>query len=79
MRKHRRNNPLTPEQRIKDNCRSYASTYLKRGKITREACKSCGEEKAEMHHPDYTKPLEVVWLCRRCHLRHHEEENLAQK
>ena len=79
MRKHRRNTPLTPEQRAKDNCRSYAGSYLKRGKITRSACRTCGEEKAEMHHPDYTKPLDIVWLCRPCHMQLHEGESRAKK
>ena len=49
------------------NCRSYASVYLKRGKLTRQPCAECGSEKSQMHHPDYSKPLDVVWLCRRHH------------
>jgi hypothetical protein len=35
-------------------------------------CAHCGAEPAEKHHPDYNKPLEVVWLCRRCHQRLHD-------
>jgi hypothetical protein len=35
-------------------------------------CQSCGrgseEVKMEYHHPDYDKPLEVIPLCRPCHL-----------
>lgn len=31
-------------------------------------CESCGEAKPlDGHHEDYSKPLEVVWLCRPCH------------
>lgn len=52
------------------NCRSYANTYERRGKLKREPCEDCGA-RAEKHHPDYSKPLEVVWLCRDCHLKHH--------
>ena len=69
MRKHRKLHPLTPEQRQKDNCRSYALVYLKRGKIQREPCKVCGE-KAEMHHEDYSQPLLIDWLCRKHHLEY---------
>lgn len=36
-----------------------------------EPCRVCGEMKAEMHHEDYSKPREVVWLCRLCHVRYH--------
>jgi ribosomal protein S27AE len=78
MRRWRRSHPLTEEQRRKDIARSYAGVYLRRGKIQREPCKRCGAEKAEMHHHDYDKPLEVEWLCRRCHLaEHHPREDRA--
>ena len=31
-------------------------------------CSNCGIECVpEAHHPDYTKPLEVIWLCHACH------------
>lgn len=43
------------------------------GKITRKPCEKCGEAKAEGHHEDYSKPLEVIWLCRKCHCNYHKE------
>lgn len=42
------------------------------GVLTPEPCEVCGAEKAEAHHPDYTKPLEVVWLCRKHHAALHK-------
>lgn len=31
-------------------------------------CHWCSnEKKVEAHHPDYNEPLEVVWLCAKCH------------
>lgn len=50
-------------------------TYaLKSGKIKRPYyCSNCEIKcKPESHHPDYTKPLYVVWLCRKCHLWKHK-------
>jgi hypothetical protein len=71
MRTWRASHPMTEEQRLKDISRSYANTYLKRGKIAPEPCVFCGA-KAQMHHPDYSKPLEIIWLCRKHHLRLHD-------
>ncbi len=43
---------------------------LKSGELIRKPCVKCGE-KAHGHHPDYSKPLEVMWLCRKHHLEEH--------
>lgn len=42
------------------------------GTLVPEPCEQCGEtEKTEAHHPDYTRPLDIVWLCRTCHRQLH--------
>lgn len=41
-------------------------------KIERKPCEVCGE-KAQAHHDDYSKPLEVRWLCPKHHSEHHVE------
>ena len=70
MREWRKAHPHSHEQREKDICRSYAKVYLKRGRLARRPCVMC-DARAEMHHPDYTRPLLVVWLCREHHLSLH--------
>ncbi len=37
------------------------------GKIIRGPCEICGVSKAHGHHDDYSKPLEVRWLCPKHH------------
>ena len=40
------------------------------GKLVREPCEVCGsEEDVQAHHEDYSKPLDVRWLCP----EHHRE------
>lgn len=40
-----------------------------KGILTRPSnCSKCGKRcKPDAHHADYSKPLEVTWLCRACH------------
>lgn len=69
----KKHSELTEEQKLKANCRSYLNVYLKRGKIIKGNCIKCNStEKVEAHHHDYTKPLDVIWLCRICHLNEHK-------
>lgn len=42
---------------------------LKAGKLVRWPCEVCGDAESDGHHPDYSKPLVVVWLCK----NHHKE------
>lgn len=47
---------------------------IESGKLTREPCSVCGAtEYVDGHHNDYTKPLDVVWLCRTHHRRLHQQ------
>jgi hypothetical protein len=62
---------LSPLQKMKANCRSYLNVYIKRGKIIKQPCCICGNPKAEAHHEDYSKPLDVIWYCREHHLKIH--------
>ena len=40
------------------------------GRLTPHPCWVCGK-RAEAHHPDYSRPLEVVWLCPGHHKQTH--------
>jgi len=48
---------------------------IKLGKLTRpELCQGCKNTgRVEAHHRDYTKPFEVVWLCKKCHGKEHRK------
>ena len=43
---------------------------IRYGKLKRKPCIVCNS-KAHAHHPDYSKPLDVIWLCPRHHKLEH--------
>jgi hypothetical protein len=50
---------------------------VQRGRIARGTlCERCGcaPKKLQMHHHDYTKPLDVLWLCTACHGKAHHKQ-----
>lgn len=55
--------------------KSYAHSVLnwavRTGAITKRPCEVCGAEPAQAHHYDYNKPLDVLWLCHKCHVKAH--------
>jgi transcription elongation factor Elf1 len=54
----------------KRSARSKTFTAIKNGTIKVLPCLICGE-KAEAHHHDYSRPLDVMWLCRTHHIEAH--------
>jgi hypothetical protein len=46
---------------------------IRRGEVKRQPCSQCGGLGAHAHHDDYSKPLEVTWLCRWHHHEHHRK------
>ena len=57
----------------KKNAHLKVSRAVMNGVLDRpKECENCGAEgKIHAHHPDYTKPLEVLWLCDTCHKQEH--------
>lgn len=55
--------------------RKKVAQALKTGRLKKEPCEQCGKEKADAHHDDYNKPLQVRWLCRSCHISWHKKNS----
>lgn len=52
---------------------------VRRGKIKKEPCVICTSIiNIESHHPDYSQPDWVIWLCRKCHKGLHKNEKFEQ-
>jgi hypothetical protein len=48
---------------------------IRTGRIIKKPCSVCGNKIAHGHHFDYSKPLEVVWLCP----LHHKERHMLER
>ena len=67
----KRMNILYPEKRT---ARVAVSNAVRDGRLVKpNQCSVCGGKGSpEAHHPEYGKPLEVVWMCRKCHRSLHK-------
>lgn len=71
-------------RRLKNNPHIYRAKHAariacKKGLIQMPLlCERCGKKGVlEKHHPDYDKPLEVVWVHKRCHSKLHSSRKIA--
>jgi hypothetical protein len=64
------------KQKIRDKlkCRSVLNNAVRDGILERPShCQVCNQEKLlDGHHSDYSKPLQVLWVCRKCHVAIHK-------
>lgn len=67
------------KNRHKIDCHNFVALAVKLGYINRPTkCDRCEVHcKPHGHHDDYDKPLEVVWLCRKCHGKEHRMDSSA--
>lgn len=80
FKKNRNRRSLEYYYRHKDRvrCRQKTKQAIQKGILTKppfcenyDNSESCSD-KIVAHHPDYSKPLKVKWLCEKCHNELHE-------
>jgi hypothetical protein len=54
--------------------RTAVGNALRDGRLRRMPCEVCGSMRVQAHHADYSKPLDVRWLC----FKHHREHEHGQ-
>ena len=57
--------------RLQVKARISLTNALRAGTVTRQPCEVCGNIESQGHHDDYSKPLDVRWLCFQHHREHH--------
>lgn len=73
MRKYKEKYPQ------KHKAKQLLANAIRSGRLSVFPCVKCGAINSEAHHEDYSKPLEVVWLCPKHHAERHVEINDAKR
>ncbi len=83
IKRWRKNNPDMVREELRRWCRANPEKKraynelihhkTRKGLLVPVTCSSCGLicKKLQAHHDDYSKPLEVRWVCHSCHLKIH--------
>ncbi len=64
---------LHPEQNL---ARMRVYVAKRNGTLIQLPCEECGSKKTETHHEDYSKPLDVIWLCKKHHIVYDTERRI---
>lgn len=73
LRQYVKNQRINSPEKYK--ARTELGNAVRDGRIKRQPCAVCGDPKSQGHHTDYSKPLDVQWLC----FKHHREIGHGQK
>lgn len=79
MPERRKYRELGPGAKARALARRKLNLYVYYGKIKRQPCEVCGAMPTEAHHPDYSKPLDVEWLCPTHHREREKEKAMRIK
>src|ERR1039458_7338116 len=74
MPEARKDRECAPGAKPRAPARRKLNLYVYYGKVKRQPCEVCGAQPAEAHHEDYSKPLDVEWLCP----THHRERDVMR-
>lgn len=68
------------ENKLKTKAHREVGYAIQTGKLVRQPCERCGTtEHVVAHHEDYSKSLDVVWLCKHHHKERHMEIDRENK
>lgn len=64
----------------KRKAQQFLNNAVRDGRKTKSSsCEQCGDnESIHGHHEDYSKPLDVMWLCPLCHSKIHKAKRESQ-
>ncbi len=78
--RNRRSRERGETNKIKKAIYTLCRRAINNGKLEKKPCEWCGEtEKIQAHHEDYNYPMDVTWLCPKCHGQRHREINAERR
>lgn len=63
--------------KLKRRAQGAVARAIDSGKLIRLPCRVCDNIKSHGHHENYSKPLDVIWLCAQCHKDKHKGNDNA--
>lgn len=57
---------------IQKSANTAVGNAIRDGRLMKQPCEVCGKKEAQAHHDDYSKPLDVRWLCTTHHAEWHK-------
>ena len=74
------NNEWRKRNPEKFSAHSAINNAIRSKRIEKKKCEKCGRvDNVHGHHDDYSKKLDVKWLCATCHLKLHREERELER
>ncbi len=69
LAQYERNSNPTSEDKQKRKAWNALYYAIRKGKMRKPCiCEICGSaENTQGHHSDYSRPLDVIWVCQKCH------------
>lgn len=75
----RRNTAITRSDPRKYAAHKAVTIAVRQGRLQRQPCEECGStRRVHAHHDNYSRPLDVRWLCSTHHKRHHARLRAGQ-
>lgn len=56
---------------LKHNAQTTSYNAIRDKRLIPKPCVICKSLKVEAHHPNYCKPLDIIWLCKKHHMALH--------
>lgn len=63
------------KNKIKRAAHIICGNAIKSGKLMKQPCVICGDDKSDAHHEDYNYPMDVIWFCKKHHGERHRQIN----